>query len=322
MARRLICAITLLLTFTGAVGSVNAQTRHAVLIGVSDYPRIEGMDLNGPKNDVALMRTLLITNLGYKASDIVVLADHVDGAKLPTKGQIFTELAALTERVRATPGADEVFLYFAGHGSRQPAKPEDIPHRSLDGFDAIFLPRDVGQWTSEQRSVENAVLNSELRQIVEDMQKAGAFVWIVIDSCHAGYSLRSGGVRPRFISADKLGIPKAEIAASAAFAETRSSGMRTRGARQERLWMSFSQEATSAGGWVAFFASRPDEQALEIDFPVEAPDGSPGTYGLFTLQLFRAVQSNPTASFKQIAQEILRTQGTFSLNFGEYLLKT
>jgi hypothetical protein len=251
------------------------------------------------------MKHLLTRTLAYEPQSIAVLADGVEGSKAqPTRAAILAELERLVARVRESEGEDEVFLYFAGHGSRQPADPKDVPHRSLDGFDAIFLPSDAGEWGPEQRTVKNAIVNKELRQIVENLQKSGAFVWVVIDSCHAGYGLRSPSVRPRFVPPSALGIPHPELTS----AEARGAGTRVRGS-YERPWMNFADAATSSGGWVAFFASRPDQQALELDQDVGAANAQPEAHGLFTVKLFQAVERNPSASFIQIAQEILRSHG-------------
>jgi hypothetical protein len=314
MRRLYFCAMMYAICSTFNV-SAHAATRHAILIGVSDYLNGTEYDLKGPQNDVALMKHLLTHTLAYEPQSIVVLADGVEGSKaLPTRASILGELERLTARVRESAGDDEVFLYFAGHGSRQPADPKDVPHRSLDGFDAIFLPSDVGKWGSEQRTVKNAIVNKELRQIVEDLQKAGAFVWVVIDSCHAGYGLRSPTVRPRFMPPAALGIPQPELMS----AEAQGAGTRTRGS-YERPWMKLA-DATGSGGWVAFFASRPDQQALEFDQDFEnhneqhkaygASNEQRKAYGLFTVKLFQAIERNPSASFNQVAQEILRPQGT------------
>jgi hypothetical protein len=50
-----------------------------------------------------------------------------------------------------------------------------------------------------------------------------------------------------------------------------------------------------------------DQQALELEQAVGDSNEESRTHGLFTVKLFQAVERNPSASFLQIAQEILRS---------------
>ena len=99
----------------------------ALLVGVSKYPEIPGNDLTGPAPDVVLMRELL-SHLGFDQSEIHAVADDVPGSRRPTREAILGEVHDLI--AKASVG-DNVVIYLSGHGSLQPAKPEDVGvHRS------------------------------------------------------------------------------------------------------------------------------------------------------------------------------------------------
>jgi len=77
-------------------------TYHALLIGVSEYPALEERYQlkDGPRNDVALMRTML-QDKGFSPERITALADGVNGAAgLPTRAAILDGLTALSDRVQ------------------------------------------------------------------------------------------------------------------------------------------------------------------------------------------------------------------------------
>ena len=51
-------------------------SRYGLLIGVNEYPHVEGADLKGCTNDVALIGSLLIDRFGFPEDNCVVLLDH------------------------------------------------------------------------------------------------------------------------------------------------------------------------------------------------------------------------------------------------------
>src|SRR5262245_59026057 len=100
--------------------------RHAVIVGVSNYPKERGAKpLPGAANDVRLLRDLL-TRSGFQTSEISLLADGVEGAISPTRNNI---LETLRKLAAGAEKGDFFFIHFSGHGSQQPVDPKQSGRR-------------------------------------------------------------------------------------------------------------------------------------------------------------------------------------------------
>ncbi|KAA1053864.1 caspase family protein [Azospirillum argentinense] len=265
----------------------------ALLVGVSAYPSLpEHRQLRGPVNDVKLMRTAL-RKLGVENREVTVLADGITGAAPPTRAAILAHLDRITEQAGS---GDRVLLYFAGHGSRQPAKPEDIGKRSFDGFDAIFLPRDVGRWDGSIRAVQNAIVSHEFRQRIDAIRAKGAFVWAIFDACHSAYLAR-GDVKVRSVMETELGIPQTEFIAAQA------RGITSRGVDTAAVPLTLDGNGSLAG-YAAFFAAQSTETTPEYLLPGDDPKAT--QHGLFTFHLARAILSAPDAAFRRLGDQVLQ----------------
>lgn len=257
----------------------------AVLIGVSDYKDGSGItDLNGPKNDVALMNDVL-TRLDVAQIDM--LADGVEGAALPTRIAILESLAAKAES--AAPG-DFVYIHFSGHGTQQ----QDLDGDETDGRDEVILPIDAGKADPGTGLITNAITDDELGQAIDRIRANGANVWLVLDSCHSGSGLRAGGaeVATRYVDPATLGVTL--------------DGQST---RVEDAVMAEMPE--SAGGVIAFYAAQSSELAREIQ--IGTSDGASEYYGLFSSRLAARLDSGAGASFRQLFQSVLRDMNDSSV---------
>lgn len=162
---------------------VSAATQRALLIGVSDY-EANLPPLAGSRNDVMLIRELLVLKFGFDRANIQVLVD--DQAK---RKDIFAAVRALSEK--AAPD-DIVFIHFSGHGSQAPDTNGDEP----DGFDETILPQDSR--TPGIADITDDELNALLAAFKSDS------VVVVLDSCHSGTGTRSGPtlVTQRWVAPD------------------------------------------------------------------------------------------------------------------------
>ncbi len=296
-----------LVAFPGMAISEPAVARnYAFLVGVSSYPNLQKrFQLAGPDNDVLLMKSVL-QQMGVRAQDITAL--YSTGARRPTKANI---IAGLRDLVARTTPEDLVFVYFAGHGSRQPAREGDSEEE--DGLDEIFLPEDVGLWEDGIAAVERAITDNEIRDLIAAIRNNGTFVWAVFDSCHSGTMLRSvSRIKWRKVDPSALGIP-------ANFTSNKS--------RKGRLTSPLDitvpasppvaapkdvprPRAGKRGGYVAFYAAQSHQLAPELKMPPEAK--APVSHGLFTWQLARAMMDGAGRTYRQIGQSILQkyvTQG-------------
>jgi len=261
-------------------------------------------ELLGPKNDVQAIHRLL-QRRGFEAKNIRVLADQVSAsAGLPTREAIMRELKALTDRA----GKDDfVFLYFAGHGSQQPAQNLGPANPEEDGLDEVFLPRDVTVSRDKERGViPNGIVDNEWEEIITAIRRRGAFVWAVFDTCHSGTITRGvddEGVRYRDVQPSALGVNQSMLDKAAADAR-KVFGAAASGSAKVALRPSASL-GDGAGGLVVFSATQENERAKEERLPAgRLPRES---MGVFSYALAQVLEMNPAASYRQVGQQVLQT---------------
>lgn len=294
-----------LLLWTAAAGDAMAE-RHALLVGVSQYPAFaadDKMQLSGPKNDVELIRTLLLGR-GFAPESVQVLADGVAQAQLPTRIAILSALDTLVAKAKS---GDFVFLYFAGHGSQMPANLDTPEGRAeSDGLHELFLPRDVGKWNGSAGKVDNAIVDFELNRRLDGLLAKEAFVWAIFDACHSATLMRSADdpdIRYRHVGPKALGISPELIDIAKARART--------AARPEadspgpgRVGNSRSRSGAGAGGFVAFYAAQTTQTTPEMRLPLGGSDRKP--YGLFGYTLAEALSSLDGVTYRQLAQYVMQ----------------
>jgi hypothetical protein len=301
---RFLLAAALLAGAAGAAWS-SAPNYRALLVGVSEYPNLKKeLSLDGPRNDVSRMRELLVAR-GVAAQNITVLADGVQGAELPTRKRILEELERLARTARAN---DYIIIQMAGHGSQQPV-PAGSPFAAdePDGLFEIFLPRDVEGWGNKasgtEGEVRNAIVDNEIRALVDRMTAAGAFVWGIFDSCHSATLVRSAGnpeVKLRQVTPADLGVPAEALDRAVA----RASAARTTTAAVPRPRPA---PGANAGGSVFFYAAQTFEPTPEMRLPAGAPDRK--SHGLFSFTIMQALEGGAGMTYQQLAQQVLTRYG-------------
>ena len=168
-----LCLILLLGPATGWARKV------ALLVGVGAYPELDRKSqLEGPSNDVAALRDVLIRRWGFVDRDIVTLVDAQ-----ATRGHILREIRALQERSTA---GDEVLLYLSGHGT--------------SAFDArlqLALPHGSGAFAPSDFKLDADMMQRliigrrDLLPLLSALDEGGRQVWMISDSCYAGQQVRS-----------------------------------------------------------------------------------------------------------------------------------
>ncbi|CAK0766136.1 metacaspase-1 [uncultured Gammaproteobacteria bacterium] len=159
------------------VGGITGQ-RHALIIGINDYP-LPQHRLRGAVTDARNMERLLIDSFHYQPDQIKLLIDRD-----ATRDAILT--AWKTWLIAGTKPGDEVFFYFSGHGSQVPDLDGDEP----DGLDETLVPADVGD--DGQGGWANMIIDDEIDKLLA--QLTDRHVTIVVDSCHSGTITRGMGV--------------------------------------------------------------------------------------------------------------------------------
>ena len=306
LARRGLRAALLALSIA-AVLPAQAASHRALIIGVSDYQLLPArggggsgpFDLEGPKNDVPRMLQLA-KQLGVPDAELRVLANAgalPASAKAPTRAAILAELKDLAAR---SGTGDQVLVYFSGHGAQSP----DMEGEEADGLDELLLPSDIGKWSDDADMVENAITDDEFGAAIEAIRAKGAYVWVIVDSCHSGTALRGGpatlppGFESKGVSAGALGVPAAKLQQAQAAARTRGGAFEPGGA---------DVRASSGGGVVAFYAATAEEAA--IGGPQALPDGgkSPST-SLLTWAITDAMVAGNVSTYRDLA---LRVRGYY-----------
>ena len=161
---------------------LKAQDKHALLIGISDYPQYSDNDASWPvihgANDIQLIKPIL-KKQGFSIS---TLLDNAATYKSITKN-----LALLKNKVNR---GDIVYIHFSGHGQAV----EDESGDEDDGWDEAFIPYDaqrrykVNVYSGEKHLLDDE-LNEYLNAIREKIGQKG-ILYVVIDACHAGSSYR------------------------------------------------------------------------------------------------------------------------------------
>lgn len=290
-----------------ATAAQAAPAQRALIVGVSDYrglpPRGTGgagpFDLEGPKNDVPRM-VRAARDLGVRDADLAVLANGVSLPGLragePTRAAILAALADLAARSGA---GDQVLVYFSGHGSQAP----DLEGEEADGLDELLLPADIGAWQDAVQTVENAISDDEFGAAVQAIRDRGAYVWVVVDSCHSGTALRGGpvvarpGLEIKGAPPSSFGVPATRIRAAQAQAAGRSA----------RPGGSLDAAGAGDGGVVAFYAAVAEEAA--IGGPQPLPDGSnTPPLSLLTFAITEALAAGGVHTYRDL---YLRVQGYY-----------
>lgn len=173
---RFIICVALLVTplFTGA------QTKRAFLVGLSDYPQIEGQPWNPihGANDVSIISKTLKSQ-SFRISALT--------NKSATAIRIRKELKSFSSKCNT---GDIIYLHFSCHG--QPY--EDLDGDEEDGWDETLIPYDARKFYLKGKyegvnHITDDELNGYLKTIRKNVGPSG-FVYVVIDACHAGSSYR------------------------------------------------------------------------------------------------------------------------------------
>lgn len=199
----IVCVIAAMLA-SSATFRAGAQSKRALLVGVSDYgnPREDPgkwRDIHGA-NDVALLSSLF-SKQGYAVTTLV--DDRATYANIT---------GALQTVVKDSRKGDTVYLHFSMHG--QPF--EDLDGDEDDGWDEALIPVDAQMcYVKGQYEGKNHLLDDELEKYISQIRsKLGPTgeLFVVLDACHSGTASRGDGdnvrgVRDGFTRSGKTYTP-------------------------------------------------------------------------------------------------------------------
>jgi hypothetical protein len=275
-----------------------------LLVGCTQYPNLlRSFWLEGPGNDVTLMRRLLVERFGVLGENVRVLADGIEeAAGRPFRAEILRELDRLAE----TAGAGEyVVIFLAGHGSRQPDDDPDNPaDPEPDGFDEVFCPADVKRLESRRGgAIPNAITDDEIRAALGRIAESGASVWIIVDACHSGTVMRGNGEEvDREIPVEALlpGVVKGDSASEGEMeGETPIFAARKSGQSPGFAARKMGQSPNV----VATYAAQPHEPTVEKALPQDGAERKP--HGLFTYTLATVLsEADAPLSYRELVRRI------------------
>jgi hypothetical protein len=170
---------------------------HALLIGIDGYlpnapfgPGKGGYEqLPACGTDVRAMADYLAEEVGVRRITLLTASRHEEGELPPEPRERWPTYENMVEAFHritreAAPG-DQVYIHYAGHGGVVPTAVPEVkgPRES----DETLVPVDIGEPGARHlRDIELALL---LRRMTE----RELYVTLVLDCCHSGGALRSGG---------------------------------------------------------------------------------------------------------------------------------
>ena len=178
-----------------------AQQKHALLIGISDYPQYKDSGASWScihgANDIQLLSPIL-SKQGFKVTTLT--------NKSATHGAIEKNLKILIQSIQ--PG-DIVYIQLSGHGQAV----EDENGDEADGWDEAFIPYDAKRrYVENSYRGENHLLDDELNSHLNAIRKKtgeNGIVYVVIDACHAGSSYRGDEIEDSvYIRGTDIGFSK------------------------------------------------------------------------------------------------------------------
>lgn len=162
--------------------TLSAQQKHALLIGISDYPQYDDTEASWAPihgtNDVQLLLPVL-KGQGFKVSMLTNEA--------ATHKAIEGRFKGLANCVHE---GDLVYIHLSGHGQAV----EDEDGDEDDGWDEAFIPYDAERhYQVNGYHGENHLLDDELNGYLNNIRRRvgeTGIVYVAIDACHAGSSYR------------------------------------------------------------------------------------------------------------------------------------
>lgn len=153
----------------------NPKEHFALLVGVDKYAEPALDVLQAPRNDVALIRKLLVTRYGFRsdAAHMIVLA-----GKAASHDAILKQFRTfLIDSARSHPAAEIVF-YYSGHGSR-----------TADGLHQTIVPSDA------RVDGVHDIRDDELSALFDELRHYTTNITFIFDSCYSSTLIKAADRR-------------------------------------------------------------------------------------------------------------------------------
>ncbi|MBU0498785.1 MAG: caspase family protein [Gammaproteobacteria bacterium] len=169
----------------GLMAPVQAE-RHALLVGVGDYQHPGMNDLEGPPEDVAALKRVLMERWGVAEGNIRTLVDRD-----ATKQKILDEIRGLAKRLSS---GDQALIYFSGHGTSSGDSGMWEAASPIAPGTGAFMPYDAVPKGARAEVLASLLMtNQDLLPVLDEIDRSGAETLVVADSCYSGHTVRSMG---------------------------------------------------------------------------------------------------------------------------------
>jgi hypothetical protein len=177
--------------FTVAVSYLQAQTKHALVVGIGDYKYWPDISSS---NDVPFIKTTLLKQ-GFPEQQIILLTDS-----MATKAGIGAAFKTLIGRVKK---GDIVVIHFSSHGEQV----EDDNKEETDGLDEAIVSYDAmypvnreNFSTDQVKYFRDDQFGNYIDELRSRLGEQGDVI-VFIDACHSGSGTRGsrkvrGGAAP------------------------------------------------------------------------------------------------------------------------------
>ena len=171
------------LLFSNYITPVYAKEQYALLIGIGKYEHQP--TLEGPPNDVALLKETLIKQWHFKPDHIQVLLDQQ-----ATKKDI---LNGFNQLEKTSHAGDEVFIYYSGHGI-SPSTP-GVGQFNLPANSGALLPWETPSKEADPQGFKDSLIipKKDLKEQALLKLNKNRQVFVALDTCYSANTMRGLG---------------------------------------------------------------------------------------------------------------------------------
>jgi hypothetical protein len=168
-----------------------SQNQYALLIGINHYApppgyvpsssvgRLDFPDLNGCRNDLDAVYSIIRSRFYFAAQNIDTLVDES-----ATRVGI---LHAIDHLLRRCNAGDIAFIYYAGHGSQVK---NSLSRTKANQLDETIVPSDT--WGVGVLDIRDKELSRRFNEFIDKKVK----LTVIFDCCHSGSISRGPNLRP------------------------------------------------------------------------------------------------------------------------------